>query len=77
VVWHRLSHRGVFFRLVPADLERRLGVFMGAEVGYLLAVAITKWLGLGGVGSQFIDGLRGGYHADLLVEDEKLLLPTY
>jgi hypothetical protein len=50
---------------------------MGAEVGYLLAVAITKWLGFGGVGSQFIDGLRGGYHADLLVEDEKLLLPTY
>jgi hypothetical protein len=52
-------------------------VFMGAGVGCLIAVAITKWLGLGGVGSQFIDGLRGGYHADLLVEDEKLLLPTY
>jgi hypothetical protein len=52
-------------------------VFMGAGVGCLIAVAITKWLGLGGVGSQFIDGLRGGHHAGLLVEDEKLLLPTY
>jgi hypothetical protein len=50
---------------------------MGVEVGYLLAVAIMKWLGLGGVGSQFIDGLRGGCHVGLLVEDEKLLLPTH
>jgi hypothetical protein len=26
---------------------------------------------------QFVDVLRGGYHAGLLVEDEKLLLPTH
>jgi hypothetical protein len=50
---------------------------MGAEVGRLIAVAITKWIGLGGVGSQFIDGLRGGYHGGLFMEDEKSLLPTH
>jgi hypothetical protein len=50
---------------------------LGAEIGCLIAVAITKLLGLSGVGGQFVDVLRGGYHAGLLVEDEKLLLPTH
>jgi hypothetical protein len=67
---------GFFFRLVPGDLGRRLRVFLDVEVGCLVAVAITKWLVLGSVGGQFVDGLRG-YHAGLLVEDESSLLATH